>query len=158
MGRERLHGKDKEQRRGEIFERSGGRCEVIKADGKRCENPITWFSMHWSHDRHAANKDDSVNAGLASCQECHLVDRHNGGKPVPRKPGRTMNLTEAKEYWEGECCFCEQPKKARESFCPDCLLKVSPQIRHDLQNADDPDVYRDVLARAEIEILTWRAA
>lgn len=65
-----------------------------------------------------------------------------------------MRLVHAKAYWEGKTCFCDAPKKERESFCPECSLKLSPQIALDLKNADDPDTYRQALAQGEIEIIT----
>jgi hypothetical protein len=91
--RVRLHGKAREARRAEVFERAGGRCEeIIEATlaafpwcpvTVRCPNRAT----EWSHKKHAANKCDclSPDCNIASCHECH-VKRHNaGGKPCPKK-------------------------------------------------------------------------
>lgn len=100
IGREKLYGKAKEARRREIFERSGGRCEesqvlcefptwsiengvVMRNVVLRCNRPITWESMEWSHNRHGANKDDSMSGGIASCRECH--DRRHHPKACPPK-------------------------------------------------------------------------
>lgn len=90
LGREKLYGKAKEARRREIFERSGGFCEQgwQKPNGLvmvawRCNRPITWESMEWSHDRHGANKDDSLEGGIASCKECH--QRRHNPKACPTK-------------------------------------------------------------------------
>lgn len=152
-----------EELRWEVFRRSGGMCEerILTDDGpllRRCGAPITWDTMELSHLRHGANKTDTAEGTIASCKECHR-NRHNAGRhPCPKRPGRVMNLKEAQAYWLGEICFCDQPKKARESFCADCNLKLAPQTRHDLENADDPDVYRQTLADAEIEILKRGAA
>jgi hypothetical protein len=107
--RERLHGKAREQRRAEIFARSGGRCEELTGDPivvvQTQAGPIgIYFScnrrinsgtydpsynphgMEWSHNRHAANKCDCMACGIASCHDCH-VKRHAGGngKPCPSK-------------------------------------------------------------------------
>jgi hypothetical protein len=96
LGREKLYGKAKEARRRAIFERSAGFCEEMVPSGPehywlapgekvRCFTPIRWESFHWSHMRHAANKDDSMDGGIASCEKCH-INRHNaGGKPCPGK-------------------------------------------------------------------------
>lgn len=95
MGREKLYNEAKTARRREIFERSRGRCEAIRpseAYGNvlgivvmvRCFAPITWETMEWSHKRHAANKDDSLEGGIASCRECH--ERQHNPKPCPPKP------------------------------------------------------------------------
>lgn len=93
----RLRGKAKTERRRDIFERSGGRCEQMIplryntclhfglpiGTTERCWKRITWDSMEWSHNRHAANKCDCMECGIASCKECH-ARRHNP-KPCPRK-------------------------------------------------------------------------
>lgn len=76
----------------------------------------------------------------------------------PRRPGKIMKIKDAQEYWNGKLCFCDQPKKERESFCASCTVKLSPQVAYDLENADDPDTYRETLALAENEILMWRPA
>ncbi len=96
--RVRLHGKAREQRRAEVFERAGGRCEekypaMVPSIGGdlngewmivRCPNRAT----EWSHIRHGSNKCDcfSPDCNIASCHECHRK-RHAGGngKPCPPK-------------------------------------------------------------------------
>lgn len=112
----------------------------------------------FAHNEHGSRKSDELSRGRWLNWQCHSRSHNAGGHPCPRRPGKVMNLKEAEEYWRGDKCFCDNAKKARESFCADCLLKVSPQTRHDLENADDPDVYREVLAAAEIEILKQGAA
>lgn len=164
---ERLHGAAKTARRREIFERSGGRCEAeipgaILFFGheshiltRRCNRPITWGTFHWSHNRHAANKSDSMSGGIASCAECHR--RLHNPKSCKRRPGKQMSKKDAEAYWRGKVCFCETtPKRPYESFCPDCRMKVTPAILHVLEKTDDPDVYREYLALAENAILTWK--
>ena len=161
VGREILHGEAKTERRCELFQRSGGFCEAkVPWQGfshilMRCNAPITWETMHWSHDRHAANKDDSLAAGLATCESCHLVGKHNP-KSCRRRPGKVMKITDARVYWEGNTCFCDSDKKPKESFCGTCRPKVNPQTMYTLENSDDPDAYREALASAENEILMWR--
>lgn len=160
---ERLTGQAKTDRRWEIFERSGGKCEaMIKQHDHginweiRCNAPITWETMEWSHKAHGARKSDSMAGGIASCAECHQVGVHNP-KPCKRRPGKMMSKKDAEVYWLGRVCFCEKtPKKSRESFCPDCRPKVGPQTLSDLENADSPDSYREALAAAEIEILQYK--
>lgn len=104
MGREKIYdGAEKTEQRWKLFVRSGGsretglggRCEAAVSvsfmtgedtkftAGYRCNKPITWEAMHWSHKRHAANKDDSLEGGIASCPECHRA-QHNP-KPCPKK-------------------------------------------------------------------------
>jgi len=87
----RLYGAERSARRAEIFERSGGRCEekrVLPSNwppyDHRCNQPITWESMEWSHKRHGCNKCDCMECGIASCADCHRK-RHAGGngKPCP---------------------------------------------------------------------------
>lgn len=95
MGREKLYNEAKTARRREIFERSKGYCEAEKSivaydfwgnagvvQTYRCYKPITWETMEWSHKRHAANKDDSLEGGIASCRECHEKQHNAGGKPI----------------------------------------------------------------------------
>lgn len=89
--RVRLYGKAREQRRTEIFERAGGRCEEIwgfvalpTSEGPlilsaRCKNPAT----EWSHKRHGSNKCDCLECGIASCSECHR--RRHQPKACPKK-------------------------------------------------------------------------
>lgn len=81
--REKLFGVDKTNRRMEIFERSGGRCEALVSRmhssrwNDRCNRPITWEDFEWSHLKHGAKKDDRKSGGIASCKQCHR-DRHAG--------------------------------------------------------------------------------
>jgi len=139
------------------FQRSGGYCEAQDALDMRCCRIITWESMELSHVRHGANKTDTLDGVLASCKECHRAAHNAGGKPVSRKPGRVMNLTEARKYWEGEVCYCNGTKKKQASFCGACMSKLSAQRRYNLENSDDADQYRADLAAAELEILAWKA-
>lgn len=99
MGREKLYGAAKTEQRWKLFVRSGGSretglggyCEAyLFTEGPlvmrvRCFKPITWETMEWSHNRHAANKDDSLEGGIASCRECHQKSHNAGGKPCPSK-------------------------------------------------------------------------
>lgn len=151
IGRERLHGEAKTQRRREIFERSGGFCEDLR-DGKRCYAPITWNTMHWSHNQHAAFKDDSLDAGIASCYDCHMVEKHAGGKPVPKRPGRVMSRTEAQRYLDRTACFCDQAKRPKTAFCNGCMDKLSPQSRMDLAELTNKEWLKCV-ADCEMELM-----
>lgn len=155
-GREKLYGEAKTQRRREIFERSGGVCEAIVyrpwIGDIRCGERITWENFHWSHKAHAARKDDSLDGGIASCEECHRNAHNAGGKPVSRKPGRTMNKSEGEKYWRENVCFCEKPKPAQTAFCRECLEKLSPQSRLDLERLTGKDWLKAV-ADCEREIL-----
>lgn len=167
QGREKLYGEAKTDRRREIFERSGGRCEamiekrntwaissnITGFDYFRCNAPITWETMEWSHDRHAANKDDSMGTGIASCKACHSA-KHNA-QGVPRRPGKVMRLAKAEEYWRGTTCFCNGEKRKQESLCSSCGTKISAQTLYTLENTDDRDIYRQALAEAETEILNY---
>lgn len=159
---ERLTGQAKTDRRREIFERSGGKCEAeIKGASllfNRCNAPITWETMEWSHKAHGARKSDSMAGGIASCKDCHRVGVHNP-KPCPRRAGKVMSRKSAREYWAGEVCSgcMDGAKKSGESFCPTCREKISPQTLHTLENTDDPEVYRETHAQAEIEILQYKA-
>lgn len=69
-----------------------------------------------------------------------------------------MSKKTAQEYWAGEVCSgcTDGAKKSGESFCPTCREKISPQTLHTLENTDDPDVYRETHAQAEIEILQYK--
>lgn len=152
-GRVRLHGDERTAERERCFERSGGRCED-KADGARCTNRITLESMHWSHDRHGANKSDD--AAIASCESCHR-NRHNaGGKPVPKKPGRAMTKAEGLRYWQGLTCFCDGRKPRESSFCFDCKSRLSPQQRLDLEQQTNAD-WLQTVAGCELTILQAQA-
>lgn len=165
-GRVKLYGADKTDLRRKAFERSGGTCEVIRNKVQqigykvsawlgRCDAPITWETMELSHDRHGPNKSDTLESVKASCSECHKVGTHNP-KSCKRRPGKPMRTKDAKDYWLGTLCSCDQPKNKQESFCADCRLKVNPQTLLTLENADDPDTYRETLAQAEIEILQFK--
>lgn len=157
--REKLYGEAKTQRRREIFERSKGFCEALRPWEfepmimARCAAPITLETMEWSHKRHGSAKDDSLDGGIASCKDCHRAQHNWSGPPMKRRPGKIMKISDAREYWAGKICFCDGPKSERESFCPVCNLKLSKQTLFDLENADDPDTYREALARGENEVL-----
>src|SRR4029077_8526325 len=119
----------------------------------RCNAPITWETMEWSHNAHGARKSDSLEDGIASCKDCHR--RRHASQGVPRRPGKIMKIIDARAYWENTHCFCEkESKKPRESFGPECRAKLSKQILYDLENSDDPDTYRQTLALAELEIIS----
>jgi hypothetical protein len=169
-GRTRLKGEDMTELRRKVFARSGGKCEEIKVltnfkdwtaiEGQMCPPqtimgpcgaPITWDSMELSHNAHGSRRDDSEAGTIASCKSCHTAKHNAHG--VPRRPGKIMKIKDAQAYWNGLICFCDSAKKPRESFCPECSLKLSPQTALDLKNADDPDDYRQALANAETEIL-----
>jgi hypothetical protein len=40
-------------------------------------------------------------------------------------------------------------------LCAECRFKLSAQICHTLENTDDPEIYRETLAAAELEILMY---
>jgi hypothetical protein len=80
MGRVRLFGADKTALRKQLFRRSDGMCEemldvsfcnTILVGAMRCGLPITWEDFEWSHNRHGANKTDTLAGGIASCKACH---------------------------------------------------------------------------------------
>lgn len=153
QGRSRYYGQKRSDERKRVFERSGGRCEVIR-DGKRCNNPITLENMHWSHDRHGCHRDDDKTK--ASCESCHR-NRHNaGGKPVPKKPGRPMTKAEGLRYWQGLTCFCDGRKPSESSFCFDCKSRLSPQQRLDLEQQTNAD-WLQTVAGCELTILEAQA-
>jgi hypothetical protein len=86
-GRQELRGIDKENRREEIFERAGNRCEdtvlLPVVDGMfvrpevRCYMPATeWSHMPCKHSKvgngHGRGfKCDAMSCGIASCKKCH---------------------------------------------------------------------------------------
>jgi hypothetical protein len=169
--REQLHGDAKTGRRDEIFQRSKGRCEACRVCGKpsdaqvhrfweppgghefaRCEVPISPVTMHWSHKRHAARKDDVLAGGIASCLRCHAYSHNAGGKPVPRRPGRLMKKSEAEAYWKGTVCFCERPKKPDTCFEDICRSLLSPKSRYDVEHCTGKD-WLIAMADAEKELL-----
>lgn len=158
-GRVKLYGDDMTDLRRKAFERSGGRCEMMKILSiatcivGRCNAPITWETMELCHDEHGPRKSDELAKVKAGCKECHRNQHNAGGKPCKRRPGKVMPIKDAKAYWSGKVCFCEGPKKPAESFCPDCALRLTEQTRHTLEHADNPNDYREALAEAEIEIM-----
>jgi hypothetical protein len=161
----RTYLKNKTELRQVVFERSKGFCEdtidlskrleylPAKLATGRCNAPITWESMELSHLRHGIHRDDSERGTIASCKSCHQK-RHASAK-VPRRPGKIMKISDARVYWEGNSCFCCKDKKFNTSFCPECQIKLHPQTAYTLENADDPDAYREALAQAENEILLY---
>jgi hypothetical protein len=165
----RTYLQNKTELRQRVFERSEGKCEDLISMATeinllhvaknavyalmRCGRPITWESMELSHKRHGIHRDDSERGVLASCKSCH-EKRHAAAK-IPRRPGKIMPTSKAKAYWEATECFCNGVKKAGSSFCPECAAKLSPQTAFTLENADDPESYREALAQAEVEILMY---
>lgn len=107
--------------------------------------------MEWSHKRHAANKCDSKNGGIASCRDCHR-EFHAGGKAVKRKPGRVMSKAEALKYLRETTCFCAGPKKPDLPFCNDCKSKLSPQSLLDLAELTNR-AWLQAMADAERELM-----
>jgi cytochrome c553 len=161
---ERLHGQAKTDRRREIFERSGGKCEAEKVSNigfmmvyVRCEAPITWETMEWSHKAHGARKSDSMAGGIASCKECHRNNHNAGGKPNPRKPGRVMRKNEAMAYLESRLCFCGSFKIEKSVFCLECLGKLSDQQRLDLEKLEHDDFLK-CMAECENTILQYKTS
>lgn len=144
--RVRLYGEDKTELRQQVYGRSRGWCE-------NCGCRAAWKEGELAHNEHGSRKSDEPDRCRWLCSACHRNEHNAGGKPVPRKAGRRMNLTEAKAYWLSEICHCTGPKKSQESFCPTCTMKLNPQTRHGLEHSDDPDDYREWLATAELEIL-----
>ena len=158
-GRTRLRGEAMTDLRRQAFERSGGKCEFGIPGASllfnRCNRPITWKSMELSHDRHGPNKSDTLATVKAVCHECHQIGTHNP-KSCKRRAGKPMSKKNAEAYWNSTACFCEkESKRSKESFGPECRAKVSAVTLHTLENTDDPDVYRETLAQAEIEILKY---
>lgn len=150
--RERLYGVGKSKRRQEIFERSGGQCEACVVCGRsesdqshkfweppgghqfqRCTVPISPMTAHWSHNRHAARKDDAFAGGIASCLGCHARSHNAGGKPVPRRLGRLMRRNEAIPYLKSQQCVCGRAKKQDSPFCEGCQSVISPQSKLNLE-------------------------
>lgn len=168
VGNGRVKLADKTELRRQAFKRSGGKCEMVNLKpfpGRyvktpvlvRCGAPITWKSMHLSHDRHGPNKSDALATVKASCEKCHR-DKHNaGGKPCPRKPGRVMTPTEAREYLAGEKCYCEKPKKKDTTYCAECREKLSPQTARDIDTLVH-DEFLKAMGNAEKEIMSYRPA
>jgi hypothetical protein len=64
-----------------IFKRAEGKCEVIKANGKRCNAYAKWDGIgkgDLSHIKHGAKGPGDVDSNvLWSCRECHSK-RHPG--------------------------------------------------------------------------------
>jgi hypothetical protein len=64
-----------------VFQRSGGFCEVIKANGKKCGTYARWDGIgkgDLSHIKHGAKGPGDVDSNvLWSCRPCHSA-RHPG--------------------------------------------------------------------------------
>lgn len=145
--------------RWQVYSRSSGTCESESVAGiphhKDCPRVVGWHDGELAHLRHSSNKTDTLDGTYWASRQCHQISCHNP-KSCNRRPGKPMKIKDAQEYWNGKICFCDQPKKERESFCSVCRGKLSPQVAYDLENSDDPDTYRQTLALAENEILMWR--
>jgi hypothetical protein len=86
-GRVILRGVDMTELRGQVYARAGGRCEVIKANGKRCNRFAAWDGVEHgelSHDKHGPYKTDTADAVLWSCRGCHR-ERHPGPQFAPQR-------------------------------------------------------------------------
>jgi len=163
---------DKSKLREEVFERSGGRCEAeltshaLSSPGhysvinSRCPNEITLKSMHLAHEKHGHGfRSDTPETCKAKCEDCHRNGDHGSKCTYPRRAGKIMNFAQAREYWRGKLCFCgttnqPKPKPQEASFCDDCLRKIPPALRYDLEHAEGKD-YLKVLAECETAIMQF---
>ena len=78
-GRVILRGADMTELRRKVYQRAGGRCEVMRR-GKRCNRFAAWDGFghgELSHDKHGASRNDTPETVLWSCRECH-ENRHPG--------------------------------------------------------------------------------
>lgn len=72
-GREFLFGKDKSERRGQIYERDMGMCQISQAKyPHKCPGRVLWFGGEWHHVRtRGRGGDDSIANGVWACRAGH---------------------------------------------------------------------------------------
>jgi hypothetical protein len=160
LGDGRVRLANKSELRMQVAERADYRCEAI-IDSRVCNRfaPLegrVGERGELAHKEHGEGfRDDSMESCLWKCHNCHQVIEH-GTPKYRRRPGKIMPTSKAKVYWEGNTCSgCDGDKKCGSSFCPACASKLNPQTAYTLENADDPESYREALAQAEIEILMF---
>lgn len=93
-GREILKGADMTERRREVFERDGYRCQHVsvrlvlngdggllhglRKEGQRCLKPLTWETAHMCHViPRWKGRDDRLRNLITKCDYCHLLKEHN---------------------------------------------------------------------------------
>jgi hypothetical protein len=158
---------DKSELRREVFERSNGHCEQMNSmpiercnrlglpldTWERCYKPITMNSMHLAHEKHGHGfRNDTAATCKAKCEECHTEGDHGSKCTYRRRPGKVMTPAKAQVYWHGTVCFCDAAKIDRVSFCYDCWLKLSDQLRDDLGKLKGKE-WLEALAAAETELM-----
>src|SRR5690242_4666676 len=116
--RVRLDTAGKRELRLQRYEYAQGKCETC---GKEVplDGPLE-VRAHLSHNEHGARKSDEFHRVKIECYDCHIIEGHQGGKCVPKRPGRVMRMAEAVRYWQGMVCFCDGVKLREISFCSDC--------------------------------------
>lgn len=150
-GRVRLDAAGKRDLRLKRYEFAQGKCETC-FKGVPLDGPLE-VRAHLSHNEHGPRKSDEFHRVTIECYECHIVEGHQGGKPVRKKPGRTMSKAEAMRYLRLTECFCAGPKKRDLPFCNDCKSKLSPQSLLDLAELTNKQ-WLQAMADAERELMT----
>jgi hypothetical protein len=150
-GRERLDAAGKRELRLKRYEHAQGKCETC---GKEVplDGPLE-VRAHLSHNEHGPRKSDEFHRVTIECFDCHIVEGHQGGKPVRKKPGRPMSKAEAMRYLRLTECFCSGPKNRDLPFCNECKSKLSPQSLLDLAELTNKQ-WLQAMADAERELMT----
>lgn len=67
--------------RKEVYARAKGRCETCDDPAPLMVNGVfdSLFCGHVSHKRHGSNKEDTMEAVIWECANCHLGNRHTKG-------------------------------------------------------------------------------
>ena len=74
-GRVVLRGADKTQLRRDAYERAGGRCELVKSDGKRCNRFAPWDGIGHGELVHIVASGRGGSDSLDNCEwSCGLPD------------------------------------------------------------------------------------
>jgi hypothetical protein len=163
LGDGRVRLANKSELRMQVAERADYRCEAI-VEGRVCNRfaPLegrVGERGELAHKEHGEGfRSDTMESCLWKCHNCHQVIEH-GTPKYPRRPGKVMRIKDAKEYWEGDICFCSEPDKIMPkprgvSFCGYCTDKLDPQTAYDLEHLQG-DEYRLTLADAENQILMY---
>lgn len=62
--------RDLKELRWAVFERSGGKCEIIW-DGGLCPNTFGWSNFNLHHDPRGSSRSDTLETTRAACIPCH---------------------------------------------------------------------------------------
>lgn len=84
--RVRLKGKDYAGLRLQLFRRANGRCETCGKWAPLTHNGVfnRFKCGHVSHKRHGSNKEDTLEATLYECHDCHMMKHSPKWSPILR--------------------------------------------------------------------------